>query len=56
MEHRRGVQEDGGLFTLADLANWKVHIEEPVFVLPQLAALLIYVRNLYLVRREKKAA
>jgi gamma-glutamyltranspeptidase/glutathione hydrolase len=26
----RGVQEDGGLFTLADLANWKVHIEEPV--------------------------
>src|SRR5690349_1425746 len=26
----RGVQEDGGLFTVADLANWKVHIEEPV--------------------------
>ena len=26
----RGVQEDGGLFTAADLANWKVHIEEPV--------------------------
>lgn len=26
----RGVQEDGGLFTLADLANWKVKIEEPV--------------------------
>jgi gamma-glutamyltranspeptidase/glutathione hydrolase len=26
----RGVQEDGGLFTLADLANWKVRIEEPV--------------------------
>ena len=26
----RGVQEDGGLFTLADLANYKVHIEEPV--------------------------
>jgi gamma-glutamyltranspeptidase/glutathione hydrolase len=26
----RGVREDGGLFTLADLANWKVHIEEPV--------------------------
>jgi gamma-glutamyltranspeptidase/glutathione hydrolase len=26
----RGMQEDGGLFTLADLANWKVHIEEPV--------------------------
>ncbi len=26
----RGVQEDGGLFTLQDLANYKVHIEEPL--------------------------
>ena len=26
----RGVQEDGGLFTMEDLANWKVRIEEPV--------------------------
>jgi gamma-glutamyltranspeptidase / glutathione hydrolase len=26
----RGVREDGGLFTMADLANWKVRIEEPV--------------------------
>ena len=26
----RGVQEDGGLFTLQDLANWRVRIEEPV--------------------------
>ncbi|MDQ6802172.1 MAG: gamma-glutamyltransferase [Acidobacteriota bacterium] len=26
----RSVQEQGGLFTMADLANWKVHIEEPV--------------------------
>jgi gamma-glutamyltranspeptidase/glutathione hydrolase len=25
----RGMREDGGLFTLADLANWKVKIEEP---------------------------
>jgi gamma-glutamyltranspeptidase/glutathione hydrolase len=25
----RGIQEDGGLFTKADLANWKVRIEEP---------------------------
>ena len=24
------MQEDGGLFTLADLANWKVRVEEPV--------------------------
>ncbi|HEU5217577.1 MAG TPA: gamma-glutamyltransferase, partial [Gemmatimonadales bacterium] len=26
----RGVQEEGGLFTMADLASWKVKIEEPV--------------------------
>src|ERR1700760_1214826 len=26
----RSVQEQGGLFTLEDLANWKVKIEEPV--------------------------
>ena len=26
----RGVREDGGLFTLEDLANWKVKIEEPL--------------------------
>jgi gamma-glutamyltranspeptidase/glutathione hydrolase len=26
----RGAQEVGGLFTLEDLANWKVRIEEPV--------------------------
>jgi gamma-glutamyltranspeptidase/glutathione hydrolase len=26
----RGVREEGGLFTMEDLANWKVHIEEPV--------------------------
>ena len=26
----RGVQEDGGLFTMPDLANWKVRIEEPL--------------------------
>ncbi|QRN98810.1 gamma-glutamyltransferase family protein [Archangium violaceum] len=26
----RGVREEGGLFTLEDLANWKVRIEEPV--------------------------
>ena len=25
----RGVQEDGGLFTMQDLANWSVKIEEP---------------------------
>src|SRR5439155_18047091 len=25
----RGVREEGGLFTMEDLANWKVHIEEP---------------------------
>jgi hypothetical protein len=26
----RGVREDGGLFTMEDLANWKVKIEEPL--------------------------
>jgi gamma-glutamyltranspeptidase / glutathione hydrolase len=26
----RGVQEEGGLITMQDLANWKVRIEEPV--------------------------
>jgi gamma-glutamyltranspeptidase/glutathione hydrolase len=26
----RGMREDGGLFTMADLANWKVRIEEPL--------------------------
>lgn len=26
----RGTQEQGGLFTMEDLANWQVHIEEPV--------------------------
>ncbi len=29
-EFVRGVQEEGGLITLEDLARWKVHIEEPV--------------------------
>ena len=28
----RGMQEEGGLFTLADLANYRVRIEEPVHV------------------------
>jgi gamma-glutamyltranspeptidase/glutathione hydrolase len=28
----RSTRELGGLFTLEDLANWKVHIEEPVHV------------------------
>ena len=29
-ELTRAVQEGGGLITMADLANWQVHIEEPV--------------------------
>jgi gamma-glutamyltranspeptidase/glutathione hydrolase len=29
-ELARGVKEEGGLITAADLANWKVRIEEPV--------------------------
>ena len=31
-ELARGVQEDGGLITAQDLANWKVRIEEPLHV------------------------
>ncbi|MDZ7340103.1 MAG: gamma-glutamyltransferase [candidate division KSB1 bacterium] len=30
VEFVRGCQEQGGLITLADLANWKVYLEEPV--------------------------
>jgi gamma-glutamyltranspeptidase/glutathione hydrolase len=26
----RGMREDGGLFTMADLANWRVKLEEPI--------------------------
>ena len=29
-EIARGVKEEGGLITEQDLANWKVHVEEPV--------------------------
>ena len=29
-EYSRSVKEQGGLITTQDLANWKVHIEEPV--------------------------
>src|SRR5262249_6809522 len=28
----RSTREQGGLFTMEDLANWKVHIEEPVHI------------------------
>src|SRR4029450_9417098 len=30
LEIVRGVKEDGGLFTMQDLASWKVKIEEPL--------------------------
>ena len=30
-EFVRGVQEQGGLITLKDMANWRVRVEEPVF-------------------------
>ena len=30
LELVRGVQEEGGLITLQDLANWKVRVEEPL--------------------------
>lgn len=31
-EFVRGSKEQGGLITMEDLANWKVHIEEPVMI------------------------
>ena len=34
---------------------YAIHIKDPVFILPQAAALMIYARNLYFVRREKRA-
>lgn len=40
----------GGLITMV----YAFHIEEPVFLLPQIAALVIYGRNLHLVRKEKR--
>ena len=39
----------GGLITMV----YAFHIEEPVFLLPQVAALVIYSRNLHLVQKEK---
>jgi lipid-A-disaccharide synthase-like uncharacterized protein len=40
----------GGLITMV----YAFHIEEPVFLLPQIAALAVYGRNLHLVRREQR--
>ena len=40
----------GGLIIMV----YAIHIENPVFVLPQIAALMIYVRNLSFVHRERR--
>ena len=42
----------GSLLLLA----YSIHRKDPVFILGQSMGLLIYSRNLYLIRREKKAA
>ena len=34
---------------------YAIHIEDPVFILPQFAALVIYSRNLHFILRERKA-
>jgi lipid-A-disaccharide synthase-like uncharacterized protein len=35
---------------------YAIHIKDPVFILPQLASLFIYGRNLYFVQRERRTA
>ena len=38
------------------LLAYAIHREDPVFILGQSVGIFIYTRNLYLIRREKKAA
>jgi lipid-A-disaccharide synthase-like uncharacterized protein len=40
----------------AVLLLYAIHRHDPVFILGQLTGLLIYARNLYLVRRERRAS
>lgn len=40
----------------ATLFAYAIHREDPVFIVGQGAGLLIYARNIYFVRRDKKAA
>ncbi len=42
----------GSLLTLV----YAFYIQEPVFIISQLGGMVVYSRNLYLIRREKKAA
>jgi lipid-A-disaccharide synthase-like uncharacterized protein len=37
------------------LLAYAIYREDPVFILGQAAGLIVYFRNLYLIRREKKA-
>lgn len=38
------------------LLIYSIHLKDPVFILGQSTGLLIYSRNIYLIRREKKPA
>ena len=42
----------GGIILLV----YAIHIEDPVFIIGQSFGLLVYARNLMLIRKEKKAA
>ncbi|MEN6320016.1 MAG: lipid-A-disaccharide synthase N-terminal domain-containing protein [Syntrophaceae bacterium] len=43
------------IFGSALLLAYAIYREDPVFILGQAAGLIVYVRNLFLIRREKKA-
>ena len=38
------------------LLSYAIHLEDPVFIFGQSAGILIYSRNLYLIRREKRVS
>lgn len=43
------------IFGSALLLAYAIYREDPVFILGQAAGLIVYVRNLFLIRREKRA-
>jgi lipid-A-disaccharide synthase-like uncharacterized protein len=43
------------IFGSALLLAYAIYREDPVFILGQAAGLIVYFRNLFLIRREKKA-
>ena len=36
--------------------SYAIHIHKPVFILPQISGILIYARNLWIIRKAKHAA